>query len=265
MPDPVIFLGLGFTTTRLARRMSASGRACFAAVREPERYTDLEVKVSGFDPQPFPRRAIVVHTIPPVPEPNRSQIRHFLQAIQPVRVVYISATSVYGEQERVDASSVPAPSTEAGIRRREEEIWIESGHWSSFILRAAAIYGPGRGAHRRLLDASAKADSQRRGPSGLVSRIHVDDLGSLIEAAVDSTATGAFPVADRLPCSTTEILGWCAERLGIPEDRIPGGPMTTGRNVDGATVAELLNVQLAYPDYRAGVEQCLREEGVLSR
>jgi nucleoside-diphosphate-sugar epimerase len=262
----IVLLGLGYTTTRLARRLLAQGREVYAAVRQPGRFADLAaagLRISVVQASDFPKGAAVAHTIPPVDEPDHSLLREFLRAIEPSRVVYISATSVYGNAGEVDAASLAAAANEAGERRLEDEAWLQAGPWSSLILRAAAIYGPGRGAHRRLVEPKREHTPQRRGPSGLVSRIHVDDLARLVEAGLDSKVTGAYPVGDLEPCSTADILRWSAGYLGMdPESVDLGGLVSMGRRVDGRAITEALGVQLEYPDYRSGIPACLREEGI---
>src|SRR4051812_1117813 len=138
---PVVLLGLGFTASRLAWRLLADGRRVFAATRAPERFTGLAragLVVSEFNDNQFPKRSVICHSIPPIPEPDQTALHAFLLGLAPSRVVYVSATSVYGDLESVDAGSVAAPSSSPGLRRLEEEHWIQQGPWSSLILRAAA-------------------------------------------------------------------------------------------------------------------------------
>ncbi len=266
MPEsPVILLGLGFTATRLARRLLADGRSVFAATRNAERFSalfDQGLRISGFNASAFPVGAVVAHTIPPVDEPAQTLLHNFLLAIAPRRVVYVSATSVYGDLSVVDAESPAIPAGEPAVRRFQEEQWIAGGPWESLILRAAAIYGPGRGAHRRLASRQEPALNQRRGPSALVSRIHVDDLSRLVALGLDSALCGAFPVADQEPCSTEALLHWCVQYLELdPADVDIGGTISTGRRVDGSFIINKLGAILTYPDYRSGVAHCIHEEG----
>lgn len=265
MPEsPVILFGLGFTATRLVRCLLATGRSVFAATRNPGRFAALSAEglvVSDFNAEAFPRGAVIAHTIPPVEEPTQSALHDFLLSIAPRRLVYVSATSVYGDLAVVDADSPVVPTGEASIMRYEEERWIANGPWESLILRAAAIYGPGRGAHRRLASHQAPPLNQRRGPSGLVSRIHVDDLARLVARGLDSRLCGAFPVADQEPCSTEAILRWCVQYLELdPATFDISRTISSGRRVDGSLIINELGVDLAYPNYRGGIAQCIREE-----
>lgn len=253
MPDPVILLGLGFTTTRLAIRLEESHRDVHAAVRNPERYAHFGVKISALIPQNFPQRAILVHTIPPLEDPEKSKIRNFVRAINPGRILYISSTSVYGEQSRVNETTAPAPQDEKGRARIDEEQWLTETGIPILIFRSAAIYGPGRGIHARLREGTLTA--LPRGAGGIVSRIHVDDLAAHLEAGIDSTLTGAWPVADERPATSEEIIAWCAKRMGTPLPEITENirQVNAGRRVNGEKIRELLSVTLRYPSWETGI------------
>jgi nucleoside-diphosphate-sugar epimerase len=203
----------------------------------------------------LPKSAVLVHTIPPLPDSETAAIRGFVSELSPCRVVYISATTVYGDQTDVNAGTPVQASTEKGRRRIEEENWLKAGPWSTLIIRPAAIYGPGRGVHVRV-----KESKTPRG-SGFVSRIHVDDLAAVLEAGVFSDLEGAWPLADDHPCPSAEIGSWCARLLSLP----PSSPdaltfPVAGRTVDGREIRQLLGINLSYPDYQAGTLASLAYE-----
>jgi nucleoside-diphosphate-sugar epimerase len=265
----LIILGLGFTGQRLAARLLRRGVPVYAAVRGVDRFQGLAAAglrlAELADPDSvvqFPRQAIVAHLIPPLPEPENFELRARIEAFEPRRVVYVSSTAIYGEQIDVDSDTVPKPHDDRGRRRFEEEQWIASGPWTSLILRAAGIYGPGRGVHAAL----SAGKMPRSAGSGIVSRIHVDDLARLIEAGMFSDVAGAWPVADEAPCSSAEIAAWCLEALQLGNAAFhrmteplpqPGMP---GRNVNGRRIREILDVELEYPTWRTGIPACLAEE-----
>jgi hypothetical protein len=256
--DVVILLGLGFTNCRLAKRLLLRRVPVFAATRNPERFRSLQslgVAIFDLSGTAFPREATIVYSIPPLPDPDSARIHLFVSRLRPRRVVYISSTSVYGAQTMVDETTPDDASDDKSGQRIAEEQWISSGPWSSLIIRPAAIYGPGRGVHVRVRD----GQSPRGSLSGMVSRIHVDDLAAVIEAGVFSHLTGAWPVADERPCPSQEIANWCRRLLKIEIDP-QGSPLVAGRTVDGTRLRELLMVRLAYPDYESGVLASLAEE-----
>lgn len=259
MPDPVVILGLGFTTQHLARRLRQRGVPVFAVVRRPARFAAFETLGVRFDATP--RDAVLVHSVPPLDEPEKSAMRALIQETAPRRIVYISSTGVYGAQVQVSASTQPAPNDDKGRARIDEEHWVTNGPWSSVILRSAAIYGPGRGIHVRL-----REGKQPRGVGGVVSRIHVDDLAALLDAGIESTIEGAWPVADDCPAPSEEVAAWCARLMGLALSDVtaPDFPVS-GRSVDGSAIRGVLGVELKYHSYETGVPACLRDERYYER
>ena len=255
MVPPVILLGLGFTTRRLARRFLLRRLETFAAAREPGRFRDLSAIGLRFDR--LPENAIVVHTVPPLPRDENEALRESILQLDPRRVVYISSTSVYGCEPIVNETTPACPSEDKGRRRIEEETWLLSGSWETLIVRPAAIYGPGRGVHVRIRENRPP----RAEPAAIASRIHVDDLAPVLEAGALSDLTGAWPVADDYACSTAEIGAWCARILRIKLGaRWQDQGSVGGRSVDGRKIRELLDTELGYPDYQSGTLASLAEE-----
>lgn len=246
MAADVLILGCGFTGRHVASRLIARGVQVTATTREPERLSGLGARVIRVEQLEDHLRPgmLVVHSIPPAG--GDGLVGRLGTA--PSRVVYLSSTAVYGAAERVDASTPVDGSTDRARERLRAEAEVSAGPWSTLILRAAAIYGPGRGAH----------ESIRRGAytagDNYVSRIHVEDLAAIAEAGLFAEITGAYPVADDEPCTTREMAEYCARLLGIPVPGAAGASRATGnRRVDGGEIRGLLGVGLQYPTYREGI------------
>ncbi len=264
MPDPVIILGLGFAGQRLARRLRSRGVPVWAVVRDANRFreftamgVEIHAMESGIPPKAIPGDAVLVHSIPPLPDPEKNAIHSLVQEINPRRILYISSTGVYGAQTHVTEQTQAAPNDEKGLARIDEETWLTSAAPSTLILRSAAIYGPGRGIHMRL-----REGKRPRGAGGVVSRIHVDDLAAILEAGIDAAVEGAWPVADDCPAASEDVEAWCAQQmnLALPDEASPQFPVA-GRSVDGGKIRELLQVNLKYPSYHSGIKASLIEEG----
>jgi nucleoside-diphosphate-sugar epimerase len=150
----------------------------------------------------------------------------------------------------VDENTPAQPSDERGRARLRAERWFSEGAWESLVLRAAAIYGPGRGIHVAIREGRIP----RGAGSGIVSRIHVEDLAAIAEAGLFSPVVGAWPVADDVPCASAEIAVWCAEvlKIGNAAEIVREFPVA-GRRVDGRKIREVLSVRLAYPDWKSGI------------
>jgi nucleoside-diphosphate-sugar epimerase len=243
----VVVLGCGFTGVRVARRFLERGARVTVTTRSPERLAGLGATVVRFEELEIEPGALVLHSIPPDGPPPLFETL----GDAPARVVYLSTTGVYGDQRVVNELTPVAPDAPQYFARVETERRVAAGAWSSLILRPAAIYGPGRG-----IQESIKTGSCRLGDN-FVSRIHVEDLAAHCEAALVSDVTGAYPVADEEPCTSTEIAQFCARLLNVP---LPDSAATThtSRKVDGSAIRRRLGITLTYPSYRVGILASLR-------
>ncbi len=268
----VVIFGLGFTGSRIGRRLLARSVPVISPVRGVVRFADLaeagvqirELNLNEPEAMELPHHAAVVNTIPPLPEAENTKLREAILHITPSRLIYVSSTGVYGDQVDVNAETPATPTDERGRARLEEERWVTSGPWSSLILRAAAIYGPNRGVHA----AVREGKTPRGSGTGVVSRIHVDDLAAMIEAAIFTGVEGAWPVADETPAATAEIVSWCREFLQM--EMLPAGEntpvtVTAGRRIDGRGIREILGIDLKYPSWRTGIPASIAEENELRK
>jgi len=259
----ILILGCGYTGQRVAKRFLSMGARVTATTRNPQRLASLGAEIIGAGDLPKHVRPemLVLHSIPPdgpagLLDPLRNTAR---------RLVYLSSTAVYGATSVVNETTPVDEGTERARARLEAERAIAEGPWSALILRPAAIYGPGRGVQ----------ESIQRGEHSLsdrfVSRIHVDDLTAHVEAALLSTISGAYPVADEEPCTSRDIAEFCAPLLNVPvtgtgherADRMPR--FANNRRVDGSAIRQALGIALTYPSYRVGVPAALSGEATSTR
>jgi nucleoside-diphosphate-sugar epimerase len=233
--------------------MLARGARVIATSRDPANLAPLDVEAIRVEevPQVLEPRCLVLHSIPPDGAP------HVVELLRdaPARLVYLSTTGVYGSAKFVNETTPADWSSQRAQPRLEEERRVQAGPWSSLVLRPAAIYGPGRGVHE-----SVKLGTYPPGDN-FISRIHVDDLAALVEAALLSDITGAYPVADEEPCTSREIAEFCANLLGVklPEHPVPTPRIFGDRKVDGSAIRKVLGVTLGYPTYRTGIPAAILE------
>jgi uncharacterized protein YbjT (DUF2867 family) len=117
------------------------------------------------------------------------------------------------------------------------------GDWLGLVLRAAAIYGPGRG----VLAEGGPRFSHARSMDAVISRIHADDLAAIAAAALASDLCGVYPVADAEPASGRAVLAaWAGEPFAPPAGPDPEG----SRRVDGCAIRQALGINLRYPSFR---------------
>jgi nucleoside-diphosphate-sugar epimerase len=177
-------------------------------------------------------------------------------------VAYLSTTGVYGPARGCVDENTPVDraTPRAALRLAAEDAYRAVG---AVVLRAAGIYGPGRGLHVRI----ARGDFRVPGDGGnVVSRIHVEDLAELALAALARGRRGAvYTVADDAPVPQIEAIAWLCARLGVP--RPPSVPVEEAaealrhdRRVSNARAKRELQVRLRYPSYREGFAACLEAD-----
>ncbi|MGN6110190.1 MAG: NAD(P)H-binding protein [Kofleriaceae bacterium] len=264
-----IIVGAGYTGAALARALVERGADVVVTRRDADAATELgrQLGVRGVradlaDPESLaqlvPEGAIVVCLAPPGADPV-GEIRHLIEASRAAaRLIYVSSTGVYPPAHGawVDESWPVAPSTASGRARAAAEAALHGAPISWIALRAAGIYGPGRGLAERL-----RAGSYRVIGDGAshVSRIHVEDLVAAILAAGASRATGFVNVSDDDPAPIGQVADELARRLGVPPPpRVPAasvspeiaGMLTADRRIANQRLTRELGVVLRYPSWR---------------
>lgn len=270
---PFVVLGCGFTGAVAAGMQRASGARVVATTRSEERAAELAARGIEVNVLPaltahavdrlVPDGADVLVAFPPDGETDATIAPSLRRARA---IAYISSTAVYGGATgRIDeATKVSADNPRAAARIAAEAVYRERG---AVVLRAAGIYGPGRGLHQRLLrgDFRMTGEGEQQGRN-VVSRIHVEDLARLTLAALERAAPGEiFVVADDAPVPQIEVVRWLCARLGL--ELPPSAPreelhetLRHDRAVDNTKIKGALGMTLLYPSYREGFEACLAVE-----
>lgn len=281
MTRPVfLMLGHGYSAAALAARLE--GWRVVGTTRSAERASAMQsagVEAVDWEDAAAVDRAIaaaraMLVSVPPDAEGDRVLRRHrrALTAAVAEWVGYLSTTGVYGDRRGgwVDESGVLEPTGERGRRRvAAEAAWMATG-LPVHTFRLAGIYGPGRS----VLDKLRAGTAQRVVREGQVfSRVHVADVASVLAASLTRPAPGqAYNVADDEPAPPGDVVAFGAELLGLP---VPPevafadaglSPMarsfwSESKRVSNRRIREELSVELAYPDYRAGLRGVLAVGG----
>jgi nucleoside-diphosphate-sugar epimerase len=188
---------------------------------------------------------------------------------------YLSTTGVYGDRDGgwVDERAELRPTGERGRRRVAAEaawlnLWREHGV-PVHIFRLAGIYGPRRSPFDALRAGTARRVDK---PGQVFSRIHVDDLASVLLASIARPRPGAvYNVCDDEPVSPAEVIAHAAALLGVlapplvPFEAAELSPMARSfyadnKRVSNALIKAELGVCPRFPSYRDGLAAILAEE-----
>jgi nucleoside-diphosphate-sugar epimerase len=282
----LLCFGLGFSARILAARLKAEGWRISATSRSASGAE--AIRAMGYDAHvfdgtvPLPSSMLdgithVVVSAPPSLQGDPVLARHAAdfapRAAQFKWVAYLSTTGVYGDHDggTVTEETPLSPNTERGHKRlMAEEQWLSL--WRDHglpvhIFRLAGIYGPGRNQLLSLLDGTAKRIIK---PGQLFSRIHVEDIATILEASIAQPHPGrAYNVCDDEACPPQDVVEFGANLIGLPVppdtrfDEAILSPMARSfyadsKRVSNARIKQELGVRLAYPTYREGLTALAR-------
>lgn len=270
----LLLLGCGYTGFELVRQARARGLAVMATTRAEAHAAAIEAsgaRALVLNAQSdAPLRAFVdaaTAVIVSYPPDGSSDARFAPLARHAYASAYVSSTGVFGaSQGRIDDHTPVAPDTPRSAERiTAEGLWHAAG---ACILRAAAIYGPGRGQHERVRSGSARIAGDGRHH---ICRIHVEDLAhALLEVVTLRLGPETYVIADDCPAEQGEVIRFLAQRLGVPVP--PSVPLESApetlrhdRRVDASRLKRDAQLSWRYPNYREGFEACLRAEAAAER
>jgi nucleoside-diphosphate-sugar epimerase len=284
----ILIAGCGYVGQRLAARLLERFEIA-ALVRSNSKAATLErqglktlvidldrVRAGASLPQRLDQEAIVYLAPPPPSGESDLRLDRFLQLaiVPPKAFIYMSTTGVYGDAggELVDESTPVMPLTDRARRRVSAEemtrVWCHERRVRRVVLRVPGIYGPDRLPLQRLRQSEPVV---RPEDAGISNRIHVDDLVTACEAAIDNKeARGVYNVTDGNAISSPAFMDMVADIAGLP--RPPRVPMeeaqltfsperlsflNESRRVSNERMLKHLGVKLRYADLAAGIRASL--------
>ena len=273
--------GLGYSAKMLAHRLAAQGWEIRGTTRRPEKAKTLAAlgwRMFPFDrSRPLSPEALagVTHGLTSIApdeagDPVLDLHGHDLAAL--AWIGYLGTTAVYGDRQGdwADEATPVAPTlARAGRRARAEAAWLASS-LPVHIFRLAGIYGPGRNAFVNLKDGIARRIVK---PGQLFSRIHVEDIASVLEASIARPRPGAiYNVCDDAAAPPQDVVAYAAELMGVappPEQAYETADLSPmartfyrdNRRVRNELIKRELGVSLAYPTYREGLAALLPVDG----
>lgn len=281
-PGVLFCFGLGYSAAVLARRLRAEGWEVRGTTRSAEKAARLEAEgyrtfLFGRDRQLDDSAAAladVTHVLTSIaPDERGDPVLDLhagdLAAVPTLRWVgYLGTTAVYGDRQGawVDEDTPIDPTLARADRRaRAEAAWLGSG-LPVHVFRLAGIYGPGRNALANLREGSARRIVK---PGQVFSRIHVDDIATVLETSMASPRPGrVYNVCDDEPAPPQDVVAHAAGLLGLeppPEQPYETADLSAmartfykdNRRVRNERIRRELGVELAYPTYREGLTALL--------
>jgi nucleoside-diphosphate-sugar epimerase len=277
----LLCFGLGFSAKVLAARLAAKGWEISATSRSEAGAAAIRrLGYGGFvfdGSKPLASKAFdgVTHVVvSAAPDADGDPVLRqcagdfTARAKQLKWVAYLSTTGVYGDHGGglVTEETPLTPNTERGHKRLMAETqWLDlwRGHGLSVhIFRLAGIYGPGRNQLVSLQEGTAKRVIK---PGQLFSRIHVEDIATVLEASIAKPNPGrAYNVCDDEAAPPQDVVEYGARLLGVPVppatpyEEATLSPMARSfyadsKRVSNQRIKHELGVRLAYPTYREGL------------
>ena len=276
----LLCFGLGYSARVLTGRLADSGWRVTGTSRNPQQPDCLRFERDHpLAPTAFAGVSHILVSIPPDASGDPVLDRHHddIAAIPGLAWLgYLSTTGVYGDRAGgwVDERAELRPRGARGRRRVAAEagwldLWRRRGV-AVHIFRLAAIYGPGRSPFAALRAGTAKRiDTRIAKPGQVFSRIHVEDLASVLIASITRPRPGAiYNVCDDEPAAPEAVIAHAAALLGlvppplVPFEEAALSPMARSfyddnKRVSNALIKEELGVALRHPNYRAGLAAIL--------
>jgi nucleoside-diphosphate-sugar epimerase len=285
-PKRLFIFGLGYTALVLARRLKTRGWTVSGTCQTETRCRELSaekipaVVFDGTRPmtdrEALSRATYVLSSVPPDGERDPVLACHAadLAALQELKWLgYLSTTGVYGDRsgEWVTEKDGLHPT---GVRGRArvaaEQAWLDLMRLGLpvHIFRLAGIYGPGRSALDTVRDGRARRIVK---PGQVFSRIHVEDIATVLEASMARPNPGAiYNVCDDDAAPPQDVIAFACALLSV--EAPPEVPFASAKSalsemarsfyddnkrVSNLRIKDELGVKLAYPDYRAGLKALL--------
>jgi nucleoside-diphosphate-sugar epimerase len=278
MPRLFIF-GLGYSALAIAGRVMREGWMVAGTTRSRESADQL--RRLGIEPVLFDGSAPIdpahftgtTHLLASIPaDPDDPALRHHAKDIAAIDglewIGYLSTTSVYGVMDgsRVDEDFPCDPSSARGQRRLAAERAWQSLPLPGHVFRLSGIYGPGRSVVGTIRAGKAQRVIK---PGQAFNRIHVDDIATVVRASMAKPSPGRiYNLADDLPAPSADLVTYACKLLNvepppeIPFDEAVLSPMARefwadNKRIDNSRIKTELDVKLAYPTYREGLDAIL--------
>lgn len=263
----LLIFGQGYTATRLRARLEPAGWHVTGTARRP-RHGVLGIDDTRLAAE-IAAASHILSSVPPDGGTDPVLDRHAAAtAASPAWLGYLSSTGVYGDTGGAFVDETAPVGGGRRTARVEADLRWQLLDRRVHVFRLPGIYGPGRSAFERVRSGRA---SRIDAGDQVFSRIHVDDIGTAIIAAMTRPRPGVYNIADDEPAAGHAVITVACRMLAVePPPMIPlaaaglspaaAGFYAESRRVANGKMMRDLGVRLRYPEYRSGLRAVLLEE-----
>lgn len=272
----ILFIGCGDIGQRVATQLK-DNHQCFGLRRDVSELPSYiqpiaadagdEIQLRVVFQQAFD--AVIVTMTPDTPDVegyNRAYLRcaKNLKAIinqteqRPQRVIWVSSTGVYQDQEDwIDESSPVKPKTATGSILLQAEQQVRGLDCATSIVRFSGIYGP----HRlSLLNSVKRGIGRPSTPAQWSNRIHIEDCCGFLCHLITlldrkETVRPLYIATDNEPVTQHNLRKWLAAELGVSliEEAVAHGSHRRYRN----RALTDSGYRLKYPSFSDGYRELI--------
>lgn len=178
----------------------------------------------------------------------------------PARVLLVSSTAVYGEDQGgiVDEETPPGPTAFNGRILLEMEQLASRCTENLVVVRISGIYGPGR--ERLIRLAASDGLEVQQTPPYFTNRIHRDDAAAALKHLLTIEKPERLYLAtDDQPAPRYDVIEWLAKMQGNASPKgLVDENASQGKRVSNQKLRDS-GLNLTYPDYQAGYAAVLAQ------
>lgn len=270
MTGKMLIFGMGYTASRLAKRLRGEGWQVVGTSRV------ASTGAIAFDDASAVLEALseathILSSVPPLREGGDPVLDHYGAAIAaaPAKWIgYLSSTGVYGDTQGAWVDESASVGTGRRSARAAADLDWQLLRGDVRIFRLPGIYGPGRSALERVREGKAHRIDL---PDQIFSRVHVDDIVSGLVASF-AGPSGIYNLSDDFPCSQNAVIEFASLLLGIAApplqtlEQAQLSPMATAfyaenRRISNRKAKRVLGWMPQYRDYKQGLMALLHSFG----
>jgi nucleoside-diphosphate-sugar epimerase len=255
----LLIFGNGYTAQVVMRQPGLAGFVTYRGAKP--------VVPHGFTAVPFNDAAqyivtatTILSTVPPV-NGQDPVLASYAPLLKGKFCLYCSATNVYGDYQGgwVNEESACTPTGRGVVRLALEQQWQALGN--AAILRLSGIYGAGHSVFERL------QQPHYHQAGHVFSRMHVDDIASIIKLLYENPQPALYNLADDMPENSYTVACYAASLLGMPPPPLADAPTSAmqqeffqqHKRVSNKKIRLALGYNLRYPSYKQGLKAIMQQ------